>query len=794
MLSEVRYEAFLLVDGVEQEITGDVLYESSDNAVAFVGASSGNAIGISPGIITVTASYGGFQAMSQLEVLAVDGCSARTNHFLLLLDHSKSSLGQFLGTWPTRLEAAQALGQSFVAHLDTAKDNAAVAQFDTQATVTLDFSTDIAAIDAAVTAIASTQNNTNIAAALVKAANHFSDSGITANRIIVLFTDGENNVGDDPLTAAETIRDAGIILIIVGLRAAGGAFKLLQQMASAGFFINALPSNAASAEGWLNGAKSYLCSGNCAPEGDVTVGVGQLNYTAFANWTVTANEVDLIGKNPGGTPLYDLLPGNGLYVDDHGSGPGFFGQLTSLITFNFFAGETYRLSMDIAGHNRTDPTSRSTQIQVGTFLDETVTRSFDDPFIHVSWEFTPGTTMGQIVITGLDSGAEQSYGNLIKNVRLENITTPAVLLDDSFDDENLTFIPPCSGYPDCYTECLEAPIPAQTPDPNALTPIEGFTGGGSVVNCADDEVRVFTRIAANLGDYGNDVGDSGGVVGKEAVAALIDSWNPDYITTNGDNWYGSSVTIDSWERHAGAIYRNYILPYNSVQGLTSSATRNRFHACIGNHDRDPDGRLAISLSQFNFPPVFKNGVWLPSVGYYNTVEGLAEWFIWDSGFDNQQFNQQPDGNDINSVQWDWLAAAVARSTAKYKGLIMHHPGYTSTLTNQEGTGPAGTLVGDGYLNYSASRNVINAAKAIGIDLVLNGHCHNYERLEVNGLPIIINGAGGRELIGFGIPRVWSKARFSAQFGALKMKISQASLITEFWDVDRVLRDSLTIVK
>ena len=46
-------------------------------------------------------------------------------------------------------------------------------------------------------------------------------------------------------------------------------------------------------------------------------GVAQLAYTGFANWNVTAADVDLIGNGN-----FDFFPGNNLYVDLNGSAPG----------------------------------------------------------------------------------------------------------------------------------------------------------------------------------------------------------------------------------------------------------------------------------------------------------------------------------------------------------------------------------------------------------------------------------------------------------------------------------------
>jgi hypothetical protein len=72
-------------------------------------------------------------------------------------------------------------------------------------------------------------------------------------------------------------------------------------------------------------------------------GVGQLNYTAFANWNVVSGSVDLIGNG-----FFDFLPGNGLYVDMDGS----TGAAGSIQTKATFAPGSYTLSFDLAGSER----------------------------------------------------------------------------------------------------------------------------------------------------------------------------------------------------------------------------------------------------------------------------------------------------------------------------------------------------------------------------------------------------------------------------------------------------------
>jgi hypothetical protein len=75
-------------------------------------------------------------------------------------------------------------------------------------------------------------------------------------------------------------------------------------------------------------------------------GIGQLNYKAFANWTVSDGTVDLIGNG-----FFDFFPGNGLYVDLDGTSfqAGTFTSIGIPVTPGI-----YFLSFLLAGSQRGD--------------------------------------------------------------------------------------------------------------------------------------------------------------------------------------------------------------------------------------------------------------------------------------------------------------------------------------------------------------------------------------------------------------------------------------------------------
>lgn len=287
----------------------------------------------------------------------------------------------------------------------------------------------------------------------------------------------------------------------------------------------------------------------------------------------------------------------------------------------------------------------------------------------------------------------------------------------------------------------------------------------------ESETDTAEGVFAILGDYGL-VGD-----GQTAVADLIKSWEPEFIVTTGDNWYGSEVDLGDLE-DVQAVYADFI-PDN-------------FYVTIGNHDRDPDGRLAIELAYFK-PPPLNTASGPQTKPYYSVRRGHVEFFPYDSGYDSSQVNQQPDGVGLASIEAGWLRTALANSTAKFKVVLVHQPPYTSfrtTIGPDDAGGDA--LSGDGFLAYPALRLPF---KDWGADVVFSGHIHSYERLEVDGFPYIVNGAGGREVKVFsGAASPYSILRYDGDFGAIKAVATCDLLTLSFVSLDGTVRDTLEIDK
>lgn len=145
-------------------------------------------------------------------------------------------------------------------------------------------------------------------------------------------------------------------------------------------------------------------------------GVAILNYTGFANWTVSdGGSVDLKGNGE-----WDYFPGNGLYVDMHGS--WIPGKITSK-TFNLEPG-TYALSFGLASLVEWEETI-TVQVDMGTLLDKSYTLTGASFFPAITETFTVSTTTAAAIsFEGAEGG--DSFGMHLDNVTLESVShTPA---------------------------------------------------------------------------------------------------------------------------------------------------------------------------------------------------------------------------------------------------------------------------------------------------------------------------------------------------------------------------------
>ncbi len=193
-----------------------------------------------------------------------------------------------------------------------------------------------------------------------------------------------------------------------------------------------------------------------------------------------------------------------------------------------------------------------------------------------------------------------------------------------------------------------------------------------------------------VGDYG--VGGSP----EQTIGTVMKRFEArnasDMLVLLGDNDYTRSPTRfrANWRRSFG---------WARPAGL-------RVNGVIGNHDYETGaGRYELALLGMPGP-------------YYARTLGDAQLFFLDS-------------NSVSDRQTAWLEQQLSRSTALWKIVVFHHPPYA-----------CGGHSGD-------SRVVarwVPLFERLGVQLVLSGHDHNYQRFAArNGVTYVVHGGGAAGL-------------------------------------------------
>lgn len=497
-LSTIQFRAFTVQGGTETDVTSQTTFTSSDFTIASIGLGTGSCAGIAPGEVTITATYLNFVATGQLTVLSGTNCCTQEHVAMMLMVDTTASMALGFGSgYSTKLDYAKAAAERFISEVNATKDSVGLMAFhgthvDTLAPIT----SNTTVVEDAADNIVQSQDKTEFYDA-VTAGIAALNSVVSDQKVLVIISDGADTLttnftsSNDPLVPLANFKTAGGIVIVLGVRAAGTGFALLSQMATGGFFINGYASDAADALNFLSGLKGYICAGNCTPTGDIIIGEGQLAYNNFLNWNVIGCCVDLQGNG-----FIDYLPGNGLYVDLRGTGASQYNaQLESKNTFALISGETYRITVRLAGNQIAQHEPDSVRVQLYSknpnveIFDQTISISdAEQGFQNYSFTFTANASYNAFInVQQTDiATVDPNAGVLLKEVKLENVSTLVTMFDDNFNQENQTYIPPACGtgthyFPgfgyytgyNCYgVGCLTNPPPTQLPDPNPTTDIE----------------------------------------------------------------------------------------------------------------------------------------------------------------------------------------------------------------------------------------------------------------------------------------------------------------------------------
>ena len=189
----------------------------------------------------------------------------------------------------------------------------------------------------------------------------------------------------------------------------------------------------------------------------------------------------------------------------------------------------------------------------------------------------------------------------------------------------------------------------------------------------------------------------------------IDAW-----LLLGDNAYSSGTDTE--------YQANFFNPYQNDRIMKQS----NIYPVPGNHDysyyTDANAIYHHNISYYDiFSPV-KNGEMggLPSnqKEYYSFDIGNVHFVALDSyGRESTNYGAYPLSDTLFSPQIIWLKQDLAANTKKWTILFWHHPPYSMGTHNSDTDADLVAL----------RQNLIPIVERYNVDLVLNGHSHNYER-------------------------------------------------------------------
>jgi Icc-related predicted phosphoesterase len=266
------------------------------------------------------------------------------------------------------------------------------------------------------------------------------------------------------------------------------------------------------------------------------------------------------------------------------------------------------------------------------------------------------------------------------------------------------------------------------------------------------------------------MGDSGtGSTSQEAVGKAMLANHPELFLALGDNAYESGTEAE-WEAHF-------------FQPLASLLSEIPVYAVLGNHE----------YSTAQAQPALDN-LYQPS----NNPAGTERYYSFDWGpvhfvaLDSMCLLKSTQASACTAdAQLQWLEQDLAATRQPWKVVSFHHPPYSS--------GEHGSST---YL-YKALTPLL---ERFGVDLVLTGHDHDYERSyplkggeRVNpgqgGITYVVVGSGGAYLKGYSIPQpAWSAARMTNVYGFLDVVVDRGTMTAELRTTTGKVEDRFTLTK
>ena len=243
-------------------------------------------------------------------------------------------------------------------------------------------------------------------------------------------------------------------------------------------------------------------------------------------------------------------------------------------------------------------------------------------------------------------------------------------------------------------------------------------------------------VIAAAGDISCYRGDDGEYSCRDkATSDILMRMDPDRVLVLGDGQYEEGSL---WS------YRTF---YDDTWGRKKGITR----PAPGNHEYHTDD----ASGYFDY---FGAAAGPRGKGYYTFTLGTWRIIVLNSNCDDVACGE-------GSAQNNWLEKILAENPSRCSLAIFHHPRFASGAEHGNNTEVA-PFWADLYAHH--------------VDVILNGHEHNYERFVAQnpngvkeggrGIRQFVVGTGGRSLYGWGTVKRNSEVRNNTTFGVLKMTL------------------------
>lgn len=231
------------------------------------------------------------------------------------------------------------------------------------------------------------------------------------------------------------------------------------------------------------------------------------------------------------------------------------------------------------------------------------------------------------------------------------------------------------------------------------------------------------RVVALVGDLVPDQ-DTSSLANARAVAALTNQHAPSKIVHLGDLQYEC------------ASLANFNQNYNDVYGPVKA----KIAPVIGNHEYcNGNDQNASGYRAYFGEQAYPNGASYYSFNLRVTPTRHVHFLLLNSNC--LQWNETAPGCAENQAMQDWIRRDLAADTAACEIAVWHEPAFGSQVPYH----------GDGK---DAMRSVWKTLDDRGVDMVVAGHAHSYQRYQrmnyrgqevASGMPSTIVGTGGRSV-------------------------------------------------